>query len=82
MSGKIRESFLMLRHFLDHLRQVLDAFAVRLDPLLLIELLKLLRHVLRHDGDVLFKLSGRHNFVTNISETNSLISILLITRDQ
>ena len=43
----------MLRHLLDHLGQVLDALAVRLNPLLLVELLQLLRHVLGDDGDVL-----------------------------
>ena len=58
MGGKVGEGLLVLRHLLDHLGQVLDALAVRLNPLLLVELLQLLRHVLGNDGDVLKTKTG------------------------
>jgi hypothetical protein len=37
MSGEVGEGLLMLRHLLDHLGQVLDALAVCLDTLFLVE---------------------------------------------
>ena len=58
VGGKVGEGLLVLRHLLDHLGQVLDALAVRLNPLLLVELLQLLRNVLGDDGDVLKTKSG------------------------
>ena len=51
--AELCQLLLMLRHLLDHLGEIPHVLAVALNPLLLVELLQLLRHVLRDDGDVL-----------------------------
>ena len=68
MRAEFCQLLLMLRHLLDHLRQISHVLAVAPDVLLLVELLQFLGHVLGHHCDMLEQRDSKFRLTIKCSQ--------------